>query len=107
MAKILIGNVKPVKGVDYFTPEDIEEMGKSFVTKEDVADMTTSVGTLTEDVGKLNEDVGKLDESLKETQEAVAAMDGKFAPVYTFGTEDLEAGTTPLETGRLHFVYEE
>ena len=26
MAKILIGNVKPVKGVDYFTPEDIEQI---------------------------------------------------------------------------------
>ena len=27
-------------------------------------------------------------------------------PAYTYGTEDLEAGTTALETGRLHFVYE-
>lgn len=25
---------------------------------------------------------------------------------YTCGTEDLEAGVTPLETGRLHFIYE-
>lgn len=25
---------------------------------------------------------------------------------YTYGTEDLEAGVTPLETGKLHFVYE-
>ena len=107
MAKILIGNVKPRKGVDYFTPADIKEMGKSFVTVEDVAGLNTSVGTLTEDVGKLTEDVGKLDDSLKETQETVAAMDGKFAPAYTFGTEDLEVGTTPLETGKLHFVYEE
>ena len=24
---------------------------------------------------------------------------------YTYGTEDLEAGVTPLENGRLHFVY--
>lgn len=28
------------------------------------------------------------------------------APAYTYGTEDLQAGTTPLETGKLHFVYE-
>lgn len=27
-------------------------------------------------------------------------------PAYTYGTEDLEAGTTALETGRVHFVYE-
>lgn len=79
MAKILIGNVKPVKGVDYFTPADIDELSKKFATKE----------------------------SLEETQEEVAGLDAKYAPAYTFGTEDLEAGTTPLETGRLHFVYEE
>ena len=30
----------------------------------------------------------------------------QFAPAYTYGTEDLEAGTTPLATGKLHFVYE-
>ena len=28
------------------------------------------------------------------------------APAYTYGTEDLTAGTSPLETGKLHFVYE-
>ena len=29
-----------------------------------------------------------------------------YAPAYTYGTDDLEAGVTPLETGKLHFVYE-
>lgn len=70
MARVKIGNVKPVKGVDYFTPADIKEMG----------------------------------ESLAET--ALSELNGKFAPTYTYGMEDLEAGTTPLETGKLHFVYE-
>ena len=28
------------------------------------------------------------------------------APAYTYGTDDLEAGTSPLESGKLHFVYE-
>lgn len=28
------------------------------------------------------------------------------APMYTYGTTDLEAGVTTLETGKLHFVYE-
>ena len=25
---------------------------------------------------------------------------------YTYGTEPLEAGVTPLETGKIHFIYE-
>lgn len=29
-----------------------------------------------------------------------------YAPAYTYGTQDLEAGKTALETGKLHFVYE-
>ena len=28
------------------------------------------------------------------------------APAYTYGTEDMTAGTSPLETGKLYFVYE-
>lgn len=28
------------------------------------------------------------------------------APFYGYGTDDLVAGTTPLETGRMYFVYE-
>jgi len=28
------------------------------------------------------------------------------APMYSYGTEDLEAGVSPLETGKLYFVYE-
>lgn len=28
------------------------------------------------------------------------------APMYSYGTEDLEAGVSTLETGKLHFVYE-
>ena len=32
--------------------------------------------------------------------------DMDYAPAYTYGIEDLTAGTSPLETGRLYFVYE-
>ena len=35
-------------------------------------------------------------------QEAVASK----APMYTYGTTDLTAGSSPLATGQLHFVYE-
>ena len=36
---------------------------------------------------------------------AQSTANGK-APMYTYGTEDLTAGSSPLETGKLHFVYE-
>lgn len=100
MAKILIGNVKPVKGRDYLTPEEIEELGENFATKESVDSVRTSLT-------KTQEDVAALTASVEELQEAASGVEGKFAPAYTYGTDDLEAGTTPLETGKLHFVYEE
>lgn len=36
--------------------------------------------------------------------QALANLGG--APAYTYGTEDLTAGSSPLETGKLYFVYE-
>lgn len=33
------------------------------------------------------------------------AIAGK-APAYTYGTEDMTAGTSALETGKLYFIYE-
>ena len=95
MAKILIGNVKPKKGVDYFTQEDIEEMGEIFAKKEDIGDLSA-----------VQEEVDTLSTSLEETQAEVAALGDKFAPIYAYGEDDLDAGTTPLETGKLYFVYE-
>ena len=38
-------------------------------------------------------------------QSAQTTADSK-APMYTYGTDDLTAGTSPLATGQLHFVYE-
>ena len=32
--------------------------------------------------------------------------DGQYAPAYSYGTDDLTAGVTPLASGKLHFVYE-
>lgn len=95
MAKILIGNIKPVKGRDYLTPADMEELGETFAKKDEIPDITA-----------VQEDVENLEDSVAEIQEAVSGAEGKFAPAYTYGTEDLEAGVTPLETGKLHFVYE-
>lgn len=35
-----------------------------------------------------------------------AESDAKFAVKYEYSTIDLTAGTSPLETGKLYFVYE-
>lgn len=38
--------------------------------------------------------------------DAITPTDIGAAPAYSYGTEDLTAGTSPLETGKLYFVYE-
>lgn len=40
------------------------------------------------------------------TATSAAAAVADKAPMYTYGTEDLTAGTSPLESGKLYFVYE-
>ena len=42
----------------------------------------------------------------KQNPHAVTAAQIGAAPAYTYSTTDLTAGTSPLETGKLHFVYE-
>jgi hypothetical protein len=42
----------------------------------------------------------------KNNPHKVTASQVGAAPAYTYGTEDLEEGVTPLATGVLHFVYE-
>ena len=43
------------------------------------------------------------DETARTQIEELAA---NSSPDYTYGTEDLTAGTSALETGKLYFVYE-
>lgn len=40
------------------------------------------------------------------TEADIQSLKTYFAPTYTYGTNDLQAGTTALTTGTLHFVYE-
>lgn len=66
-----------------------------------VAVQTTAAGLLTQ---------GDLDALLSEP-DGIATLDSSgIVPVsqmpYTYGTTDLTAGTSPLETGKLYFVYE-
>lgn len=39
-------------------------------------------------------------------QQKIQELEANKAPAYTYGTEDMEAGVTPLETGKLYFVFE-
>ena len=55
-------------------------------------------------VNKLSPDENG-DVSIPVPSELVEQLNKK-APAYTYGTDDLDAGTSPLETGKLHFVYE-
>lgn len=46
-------------------------------------------------------------EGVAELWRLVKEEDAKKAPAYTYGTEDIEAGSaSPYETGHLHFVIE-
>lgn len=54
-------------------------------------------------INEMAETVNKVNTYTKE--EIDAKVDAK-APMYSYGTDDLEAGVSPLETGKLHFVYE-
>lgn len=47
----------------------------------------------------------KADAAAAAASNAQGTADGK-APAYTYGTADLTAGSSQLETGKLYFVYE-
>lgn len=62
---------------------------------------------ITEKPGKLGGDaVEYVEQTLTEEQKAQARENIGAAPAYTYGTEDLTPGVSPLPTGTLHFVYE-
>lgn len=82
MAKVLLGNIKGPKG-------DTGPAGPAGATGSPGAAGYTPVK-------------GK-DYFTEEDKKSLGAY---YAPAYTYGTQDLVAGTTALETGKLHLVYE-
>jgi len=56
------------------------------------------------------ESIGAATKAEVQTAQATAneakSLAGSKAPMYTYGTDDLEAGVSQLETGKLYFVYE-
>lgn len=79
------------------TLDNVSGTGK-LVISEDGKTLKTVGGTV---IGSL----GQTEETLTDEQKAQARAKIGAAPAYTYGTEDLEAGVTPLATGKLHFVY--
>ena len=55
---------------------------------------------------KVHEQIAAVHEEINGVQAEVNALDAAKAPAYTYGTEDLTAGSSPLATGTLYFVYE-
>lgn len=53
-----------------------------------------------------NEELALILENLKSDVETLESVVNEKAPAYTYGTEDLTAGVSPLESGKLYFVYE-
>lgn len=78
----------------------------------DLSVIPTKVSQLQNDAGYTTstEVDGKIDTSKTTIVEEINnSVDQKLetkAPIYSYGTEDLQAGTSPLETGKLYFVYE-
>lgn len=62
----------------------------------------TPLFTLIKNYQELQQQIDTVEKGLAT---ANATLAGK-APAYTYGTEELEAGVSPLATGTLHFVYE-
>lgn len=57
-------------------------------------------------IGNLNTNIDTIIESVESAKVSLYSDLNNKAPAYTYGTEDLVAGETALETGKLHFVYE-
>ena len=95
----------PQIGVDYWTEQDQEEMNE--YVKERVGETEDAVKKILDIQDALIEGapllclIGAAPADHTHTAEDVGA-----APEYTYGTEDLTAGNSNLETGKLYFVYE-
>jgi len=71
----------------------------------------TVIPVIPENVSAFTNDTGYITEEMADTNYAGkththTAQEIGAAPSYTYGTDDMTAGTSELETGKLHLVYE-
>lgn len=80
--------------------------------KADATDLTAHINNKSNPHGVTAAQVGAVPTSRTVNGKALSANitlnagDVNAAPAYTYGTADLEAGSSALETGKLYFVYE-
>lgn len=90
-----------VAGCDVTLPSGTS--GHIALTDEDQINLTTAVGAVNQGADGYPY---HLDGQLCAIYPAAARTNLGAAPAYSYGTEDLTAGSSALATGTLHFVYE-
>ena len=88
-------------GGDFVTNESLNNALEGYATKKYVEDNGGKIDSIS--VNGVPQAIG----ANKNVDIEVPDPDmSGYAPMYTYGTEDLEVGVTPLEEGALHLVYE-
>lgn len=72
-----------------------DSVGANIPTAEDIAELES-------DLDAANTQIAQMEAAIAELRAQVSKME----PSYSYGTEDLQAGVSELETGKLYFVYE-
>ena len=94
----------PVKGVDYFTDAE-----KAAMVSEAAAATESAVNTAYDKAATAETTATTAQTTANEAKTAAATAQATAdtkAPAYTYGTADMTAGSSALETGKLYFVYE-
>lgn len=94
----------PATGISFSVP-DASESTKGIIQIASAADVANGTDALKAVTPKTAKAAFATKDELTQGL-AGKQPSGNYAPGYTYGTSDLSAGTSPLETGKLYFVYE-
>lgn len=90
-----LGGTSPINGGNADTLDG--QHASYFATASDVDDLLSKVGDTS---------VSEQINIAVENKADVSHTHSEYSPMYSYGTDDLTAGTSELETGKLYFVYE-
>lgn len=90
----------------YYTETEVDNLLKNKSDSGHTHDGRYYTETEVNNLLKNKSDAGHAHNDLYHTKSEINAMLKEQAPSYTYGTTDLTAGTSPLENGKLYFVYE-